>query len=556
MSKNIDPGFRTDLAGDVQTLASCWKMTRQFDQKDFYYTDHDQDIEFPVSSGIVYKTANGFTRSAIKATDDLTSQGMTVLGVFDDDEISDQDLIKKLFDNAVVEIFVVNYANLARGPISYKYGRFGTVQRQSRSGFQVEFVDLTQALNQPHDERIQPTCRANVGDNRCNNSDLGLPGDKRNPVPIVVPDRLDSTAYILGDVIRVRTGPDPLVFPVTTIINGGFETGDLTGWNVTAGAAAALQDGILGGGEKPYAGLWMMRPSDSSAVDQIIDLQPLPDFIAANVDAGQVSIKQGRIWQQDAESDTGRIQCFAVNAAGADISTIYDSGFQSYAEDVWEPVEWTGVLPALTRQLRVECRCPNNPGASRVYFDELTITLEDSAQTANSSFAYEDVIYRCTVAGTTAASAPTYDPTIGNPTADGTATFVAEFSYMMAGEVEGVTDGRNFTALPTLFTDPLFDNPWFNLGGIVWETGANTNWVSEIRSADPPAFNLKFKTPFDIQPGDKFRVYPGCDKRLTTCINKWVHNPATAGTGNKDNTRAEPHLAGLDAGSQYPDAQS
>ena len=90
----------------------------------------------------------------------------------------------------------------------------------------------------------------------------------------------------------------------------------------------------------------------------------------------------------------------------------------------------------------------------------------------------------------------------------------------------------------------------------MWETGANAGWVSEIRSAAPPDFTLKFATPFAIEIGDKFRLYPGCDLRLETCIGKWVHNPATAGKGNKDNLRGEAHLAGLDAGSFYPDAQS
>ena len=49
-----------------------------------------------------------------------------------------------------------------------------------------------------------------------------------------------------------------------------------------------------------------------------------------------------------------------------------------------------------------------------------------------------------------------------------------------------------------------------------------------------------------IEPGDAFRVHPGCDKRLDTCIDRFA---------NVLNFRGEPYVPGQDAMMSYPDAR-
>jgi len=117
-------------------------------------------------------------------------------------------------------------------------------------------------------------------------------------------------------------------------------------------------------------------------------------------------------------------------------------------------------------------------------------------------------------------------------------------------------DTSNFQTLSSLFTDPLYNKPWFNLGAVVWESGLNKFWVSEIKSTAPSAFELKWPTPFPVSAGDKFRVFPGCDRQHATCKTKFDQTPPTAGgRGNLDNFRGEPHLAGLRAFLQTPNAK-
>jgi uncharacterized phage protein (TIGR02218 family) len=51
---------------------------------------------------------------------------------------------------------------------------------------------------------------------------------------------------------------------------------------------------------------------------------------------------------------------------------------------------------------------------------------------------------------------------------------------------------------------------------------------------------------YAIAAGDTFSVYPGCDKRLETCLGRF---------GNVVNFRGEPYVPGIDAMMSYPDAR-
>ncbi|MEQ1790313.1 MAG: DUF2163 domain-containing protein, partial [Rickettsiales bacterium] len=62
--KNISTALATHIAGEVTTLATCWKLTRR-DNVVFGFTDHDADI---LVSSVIYKAASGFTPSAVQNT--------------------------------------------------------------------------------------------------------------------------------------------------------------------------------------------------------------------------------------------------------------------------------------------------------------------------------------------------------------------------------------------------------------------------------------------------------------------------------------------------------
>ena len=96
--------------------------------------------------------------------------------------------------------------------------------------------------------------------------------------------------------------------------------------------------------------------------------------------------------------------------------------------------------------------------------------------------------------------------------------------------------------------EPRAADGWFAGGVLTWESGANAGRSCEVRDwvEASSRITLFLPQPFAIEVGDKFRAYPGCDKRLSTCTGRFA---------NVLNFRGEPHLPGQDAMLSYPDAK-
>lgn len=80
----------------------------------------------------------------------------------------------------------------------------------------------------------------------------------------------------------------------------------------------------------------------------------------------------------------------------------------------------------------------------------------------------------------------------------------------------------------------------FKYGKVKWLSGNNKGYEMEVYSDTfvDPERNIKLFLPTDLNiiSGDKFYIYPGCDKSLETCKNKF---------NNVINYRGEPYLPGL-----------
>lgn len=168
---------------------------------------------------------------------------------------------------------------------------------------------------------------------------------------------------------------------------------------------------------------------------------------------------------------------------------------------------------------------------------------------------YENRIYEVTVAGTTDASQPTYDETPGNNTVDGTATLKAYQAWSRHAVVATVTDNQTFTVT---ITESRAIDDWFNGGAVVFESGDNDGAAMEVKDWVQSSSTLTLFMPmaFNVQVGDRLRVYPGCDKRYSTCKAKWLLSGSVnfAG-GNGINFRGEPYLPGRDFLGRYPDSK-
>ncbi len=115
----------------------------------------------------------------------------------------------------------------------------------------------------------------------------------------------------------------------------------------------------------------------------------------------------------------------------------------------------------------------------------ITQALIDSLITVD----FDDRVYTCTVAGTTnGAVQPVYDTDLGDPTVDGTCTFVAGEAFTRAGIVSNVVDNRIFSmTFPNVADTRETVEDWFKYGAVKWETGNNlSNSVMEVKASTRP----------------------------------------------------------------------
>ena len=159
--KTLTAGMTTHLAQEVSTLAVCWKMTA-IGGTILGFTSHIADLTI---SGQLYKSATGFTPSAVSGTANFSVDNMNVEGLISGD-FAVADLFAGKWDFASVEIFLVNYLDVTAGTLKVRKGTLGAVT-VGRQQFQAEIRGLLQAYSRSIVELYSPSCRADLGDARC-----------------------------------------------------------------------------------------------------------------------------------------------------------------------------------------------------------------------------------------------------------------------------------------------------------------------------------------------------------------------------------------------------
>lgn len=74
---------------------------------------------------------------------------------------------------------------------------------------------------------------------------------------------------------------------------------------------------------------------------------------------------------------------------------------------------------------------------------------------------------------------------------------------------------------------------YFDIGELVFTGGQNLGVTRTVKTYAPGVVTLAYQLPKPVAVGDTFTIYPGCDKRLTTCDTKF---------GNKARFRATPYV--------------
>jgi uncharacterized phage protein (TIGR02218 family) len=159
--KTLLSAFAAHVAGEVITLAYCWRITRK-DGMVLGFTEHDEDIVF---GGTTFQASTGFTASQIRQELGLSVDHFAASGALSSASLTEADLLAGRYDDATVELFWVNWADYAQG-ITIAKGNLGEVKRQGLA-FTAEFRSLAHRLNQKIGGIFQRSCAAVLGDANC-----------------------------------------------------------------------------------------------------------------------------------------------------------------------------------------------------------------------------------------------------------------------------------------------------------------------------------------------------------------------------------------------------
>lgn len=160
--KAIGTALNSHLASEVTHTAICWKLTRS-DQEVMGFTSHDQDITYDT---VLYKASSGFTPSDIQNINDLQADNLSVEGMIASDAITKADIHAGLYDEANVEIFIVNYEAIEQGRAILKIGKLAAIRLEGNH-FSAEIKGLSDGLKDNIGRIYSPLCRAKLGDAAC-----------------------------------------------------------------------------------------------------------------------------------------------------------------------------------------------------------------------------------------------------------------------------------------------------------------------------------------------------------------------------------------------------
>jgi uncharacterized phage protein (TIGR02218 family) len=159
--RKLPEGLQAHLDGGATTLCWCWKLVDAQGRAQGF-TDHDVDLEF---GGLRFEAASGFAATEIESSLGFAVDNLDVEGALSSKRLREDDLRAGRYDNAVVEIWLVNWRDPDQRLLLRK-GNIGEITR-GRNAFTAEIRGLAHHLQQPQGRIYQYGCDAALGDARC-----------------------------------------------------------------------------------------------------------------------------------------------------------------------------------------------------------------------------------------------------------------------------------------------------------------------------------------------------------------------------------------------------
>jgi|ERR1700722_19508367 len=160
--KAISFALEAHLAGELTTLAYLVKITR-LDGTVKAFTTFNQNITI---GGVTYLADGAYTPSALASTATLATDNLEITGILDSSDITDTDIEAGLYDQARIDMYVCNWADLTQGTLQLRRGWIGQMVR-SGAHYVAELRGLHDLLQRPVGVYYTPECRYDLGDVNC-----------------------------------------------------------------------------------------------------------------------------------------------------------------------------------------------------------------------------------------------------------------------------------------------------------------------------------------------------------------------------------------------------
>lgn len=233
MTKSISGSLLAELQSGVPIVATCWRIERT-DGTVMGFTDWPDEFTY---NTVLYKASGGYQRTAIDQKEGLNVDNMDIVGIIDDDSITEEDLLAGIYKGAKVQIFLISPTNLGWGDLKLDYGYIGEITVEKTS-FTAEFRSLTTLLSQEFGDKYSRYCRWELGDSNC--------GIVLKPAAWAA-----STAYSFGDLVMPTTA-NGYRYRCTTAGTSNDTEGEPT-WDTVLGGTTTETDGVEWETEKSLA---------------------------------------------------------------------------------------------------------------------------------------------------------------------------------------------------------------------------------------------------------------------------------------------------------------
>ncbi|MBC2884745.1 DUF2163 domain-containing protein [Ochrobactrum sp. CM-21-5] len=157
----VPAALESHLQGEVTSHCFAWLIRRQ-DGVALGFTDHDRTLTV---EQIACDPQTGLNSSEASTALGLSIAGGEVEGVLSSAKISDTDIEQGRYDGAVIEAYLVNWAEPAQRMLLRRW----TAGKISRSGsrFMMELKGAAAVFDAVRGRRVLRHCDAGLGDRRC-----------------------------------------------------------------------------------------------------------------------------------------------------------------------------------------------------------------------------------------------------------------------------------------------------------------------------------------------------------------------------------------------------